>query len=85
MSDERLESAGRFKLNDRVWFLDKNGKSRPGTVVGFGNSPASGDYAEIIDGLDRKHRAVLLDSLYTEPPDAPKVRTRSVSKKGSRR
>lgn len=78
----KLTELAGFKLRDDVWFLDKKGKCRWGTVVGLGVSAQDVSYANVYDQIDRRNITVLIENLSSKPLDAPKARVRSVAKKG---
>ena len=85
MSDEKsvpLTELSGYKLKDDIWFLDKKGKCRWGTVIGLGLSPQSVPYASVYDQIDRRNITLLIEQLSAKPIDAPKARVRETSKKG---
>lgn len=85
MSDENnsaLSELGGYKLKDDIWFLDKKGKCRWGTILGLGVSAQSVPYASVYDQVDRRNITLLIEQLSSKPIDAPKARVRSITKKG---
>lgn len=84
MSDQEtapLSELGGFKLKDDIWFLDKKGKCRLGTVMRLGYSAQSVAYASVYDQVDRRNVTLLIEQLSAKPLDAPKARVRSTTKK----
>jgi hypothetical protein len=77
----KLAEISGFKLKDTVWFLDKKGKCRWGTVMGLGVSPQEVSYASVYDQIDKRNITLLIENLSSKPLDAPKARVRSVEKK----
>lgn len=85
MSNEetpKLTELAGFKLRDSVWFLDKKGKCRWGTVMGLGVSAQDVSYANVYDQIDKRNITVLIENLSSKPLDAPKARVRTITKKG---
>lgn len=85
MSDEKsapLTELGGYKLKDDIWFLDKKGKCRWGTVLGLGVSSQNVPYASVYDKIDQRNITLLIEQLSAKPIDAPKARVRATAKKG---
>lgn len=77
----KLTELGGYKLKDEVWFLDKKGKCRWGTVMTLGLSPQDVPYASVFDQIDKRNITLLIENLSSKPLDAPKARVRSLTKK----
>lgn len=78
----KLTELAGYKIKDDVWFLDKKGKCRWGTVLGLGISTQSVQYASVYDQVERRNITLLIEQLSSKPIDAPRARVRSSTKKG---